>query len=264
MNDYTTIRVDRDGRGVVTITMDRPEVRNAFDATLIAELGAAAESLAADPDIRVVVLTGAGEIFSAGADLNWMRSMKGWTFDENAADSARMDAMYRALYDLPCPVIGRVNGHALGGGAGLVAVCDIVVAVDGASFGFTEVMLGLAPAVISPYVVRKIGPSFARATFVTGERFGADRALAAGLVHEVVTRDDLDVAVANAVDRCLAAGPTAAATAKRLPDLALRPLDEATADTPGITAGLRVAEEGQEGMAAFLERRRPRWRPGRG
>jgi methylglutaconyl-CoA hydratase len=261
MSEYGRIRVDIDARGVATVTMDRPEVRNAFDDELIAELQRAASALAVDDAVRVVVLTGAGAVFSAGADLNWMRSMKDWTFEENVADSSRMDAMFRALYDLPKPLIGRINGHALGGGTGLTAVCDIAIAVDSARFGFTEVVLGLAPAVISPYVVRKVGRSFARAVFVTGERFDAERARQAGLVHQVVDADDLDAAVAAAVDRCLKAGPLAAAAAKRLPDVALRPLDEAAAQTVRIIAGLRVGDEGQEGMAAFFDKRPAAWVP---
>jgi methylglutaconyl-CoA hydratase len=261
MTDFSTIRVDTDQRGVATVTMDRPEVRNAFDDTLIAELARAAEQLGADDSVRVVVLTGAGKIFSAGADLNWMRSMKDWTFEENVADSTRMNAMFRALYDLPKPLIGRINGHALGGGTGLTAVCDIAIAVESATFGFTEVVLGLAPAVISPYVVRKVGRSFARAAFVTGERFDARRAQTAGLVHEVTDADGLDTAVAAAVDRCLLAGPAAAAAAKRLPDLALRPLDDTAAETVKVIAGLRVSDEGQEGMSAFFEKRSPSWVP---
>jgi methylglutaconyl-CoA hydratase len=256
-----TIRIDIDDRGVATITMDRPDVRNAFDDELIDELAGAAAALGRDDAVRVVVLTGAGDVFSAGADLNWMRSMKEWTFEENVADSTRMDAMFRALHDLPKPLIGRINGHALGGGTGLTAVCDIAIAADHARFGFTEVVLGLAPAVISPYVVRKVGRSFARAVFVTGERFGADRAERAGLVHEVVPSGDLDAAVARAVDRCLRAGPLAAAAAKRLPDLALRPLDEAAAETVRIIAGLRVGAEGQEGMSAFFDKRPAAWVP---
>lgn len=262
MDPLGALRVDRDARGVATVVMDRPAVRNAFDAALIAELHAVASELAVDDAVRVVVLTGAGEVFSAGADLNWMGSMRTWSYEENVADASRMDAMFRAWWDLPKPVVGRINGHALGGGTGLTAVCDIAIAVDAATFGFTEVVLGLAPAVISPYVVRKVGRSFARSVFVTGERFRSARALAAGLVHEVV--EDLvalDAAVEAAVVRCLAAGPLAAATAKTLPDLALRPLDEATAETPGLIAGLRVGDEGQEGMAAFFERRPPAWVP---
>jgi methylglutaconyl-CoA hydratase len=262
MADFTTLRIDRDDRGVATVTMDRPEVRNAFDDTLIAELRAAAQILGADDSVRVVVLTGAGDIFSAGADLNWMRSMKEWTFDENVEDSTRMNAMFNTLYDLPKPLIGRINGHALGGGTGLTAVCDIAISVDTALFGFTEVVLGLAPAVISPYVVRKVGRSFARAVFVTGERFDASRAQAAGLVHQVVSdTTELDAAVEAAVGRCLKAGPTAVAAAKQLPDLALQPIDDAAIQTVRIIAGLRVGDEGQEGMSAFFDKRRPGWVP---
>lgn len=259
MGEGSRIQVTVDSRGVATVTMDRPEVRNAFDEPLIAELREAAAGALSDPAVRVVVLTGSGTVFSAGADLGWMRSMVDHTFEANLADSARADAMLRALYDLPKPLIGRVNGHALGGGVGLVAVCDVAIAHHEVRFGFPEVTLGLAPAVISPYVVRKVGRSFARAVFVTGEQFGADRALAAGLVHQVVASADLDAAVAATVDRCLQAGPHAVAAAKRLPDLALRPLDEATAETPALIAALRVSDEGQEGMQAFLERRPPTW-----
>ena len=261
MNDFETLSITTDDRGVATITMDRPEVRNAFNDRLISEMYRAASALADDPAVRVVVLTGGGEIFSAGADLNWMRSMKEWTFDENVADSTRMNDMFRALYDLPKPLIGRINGHALGGGTGLTAVCDIAIAVEGSLFGFTEVVLGLAPAVISPYVLRKVGRSFARAVFVTGERFDAARALSAGLVHEVVSAETLDEAVESAVARCLKAGPIAVAAAKRLPDLALRPLDEAGAETVQVIAGLRIGDEGQEGMTAFFDRRPPAWAP---
>jgi methylglutaconyl-CoA hydratase len=264
MTDYETIRVARDERGVATLTMDRPEVRNAFDDRLIAELRAAAEALGEDDAVRVVVLTGAGDVFSAGADLNWMQSMKGFSFEENVADSTRMERMFRTLYDLPKPLVGRINGHALGGGTGLTAVCDIAIAVEGALFGFTEALLGLAPAVISPYAVRKVGRSFARSVFVTGERFDAWRALRAGLVHEVVTPDRLDATVHAAVGRCLRAGPQAAAAAKRLPDLALRPIDEAAEQTVRIIAGLRVSDEGQDGMEAFFARRPAAWVPADG
>lgn len=258
MSEFTALRLDRDDRGVVTVTMDRPQVRNAFDPTLIAELTRVAERLSAD-DVRVVVLTGAGEVFSAGADLNWMRSMKDWSREDNVADSQRLDAMFRAWWDLPRPVVGRINGHALGGGTGLTAVCDIAIATQDTTFGFTEVLLGLAPAVISPYVLRKTSLSFARSVFVTGERFTAARAREVGLVHEVVPADGLDEAVEAAVRRCLAAGPRAAAAAKRLPEIALLPLDEAAAQTVEVIARLRVGDEGQEGMAAFFDRRKPGW-----
>lgn len=259
MSKLSTLRLDRDGRGVVKVTMDRAEVRNAFDPTLIAELTSVARDLAADDHARVVVLTGAGEVFSAGADLNWMKAMKEYSFEENVADSTRLDAMFRALWELPQPLVGRINGHALGGGTGLTAVCDVAIATEDALFGFTEVLLGLAPAVISPYVLRKTSLSFARSVFVTGERFTAARAREVGLVHEVVSPEGLDEAVEAAVRRCLAAGPRAAAAAKRLPEIALRPLDEASAETVRIIAELRAGPEGQEGMSAFFDRRTPNW-----
>lgn len=260
MTDDRMTEIVRDGRGVATVTMSRPQVRNAFDDRLVDALHDAAGSLAADEDVRVVVLTGAGSAFSAGADLDWMRATRGNSYEANVAGSARMEAMFRALYDLPQPLIGRINGAALGGGAGLAAVCDVVIAAADATFGFPEVRLGLAPAVISPYVVRKVGPSFARCMFVTGERFDARRAREAGLVHEVAADlVSLDAAVAAVVDRCLRAGPAAAAAAKRLVDLALAPLDRAAADTVPLIAHLRASDEAQEGMRAFLERRTPGW-----
>ncbi|CAN5571203.1 enoyl-CoA hydratase-related protein [soil metagenome] len=258
----TRLHVAADTRGVVMLTIDRPEMRNAFDAQLIAEITQCAERFAEDTQVRVVVLTGAGAVFSAGGDLNWMRGMVDASKEDNEADAVRMNAMFRALYDLPKPLIGRINGHAIAGGTGLTAVCDIALCVEGALFGLTEVVLGLAPAVISPYVVRKIGISHARALFVTGELFDADRALRIGLVHEVVADvNALDLAVEEAVARCLKAGPKAVAVAKRMPGLAMAPLDEATAITPGFIAALRTSDEGQEGMAAFFENRPAAWVP---
>jgi methylglutaconyl-CoA hydratase len=190
-----------------------------------------------------------------------MGSMKGWSMEENEADSRRMDGMFRSLWDLPKPLIGRVNGHAIAGGTGLTAVCDIAIALADARFGMTEVVLGLSPAVIAPYVVRTIGVSHARSVFVTGELFDADRALRMGLVHQVVPdRAELDTAVEGAVARCLKAGPQAVAVAKTVPELVMRhDLDGATALTPGIIARLRVSDEGQEGMQAFFDKRPAAW-----
>lgn len=256
----TELEVTRDARGVATVTMNRPAVANAFDDHLVGLLHDAAVELARDDDVRVVVLTGAGEAFSAGADLRWMRSMREASYEDNVADALRLGRMLRALYDLPKPLVGRVHGAAIGGGAGLVAVCDVAVAVADATFGFTEVALGLAPAVISPYVVRKVGRSFARSAFVSGMRFGADRAREAGLVHEVAADiPALDAAVAEVVGACRRAGPQAVAAAKRLPDLAMGPLDDVATDTARMIAGLRGGEEGQAGMAAFLEGDTPPW-----
>jgi methylglutaconyl-CoA hydratase len=263
--ELTRTSIVVDDRGVATVTLDRPKVRNAFDAKLIAELTLTAARLASDPAVRVVVLTGAGAVFSAGGDLNWMRGMVNASEEENKADAVRMNDMFRTLYDLPKPLIGRINGHAIAGGTGLTAVCDIAIAVQGAKFGLSEVVLGLAPAVISPYVVRKIGISDSRALFVTGELFDADRALRIGLVHQVVADDGaLDKAVEEAVRRCLKAGPKAVAVAKQIPELAMAPLDDVTAITPGFIAELRTSDEGQEGMAAFLEKRPAAWVPNDG
>lgn len=253
-----------DERGVATLTLDRPATRNAFDAAMIAGLRDAATTLAADADVRVVVLTGAGDVFSAGADINWMRASADRTRDENLAGARDMNAMLRALWDLPQALVGRINGHALGGGSGLTAVCDVAVTVDGARFGFTEVRLGLVPAVISPYVVRTIGRSHARALFVTGRRFDAQEALRIGLVHRVVAPALLDTAVEETVADCLAAAPGAVATAKRLPESALDDLDAATDAMPQVIADARAGAEGREGLAAFLDGRPPAWAPGSG
>jgi methylglutaconyl-CoA hydratase len=254
----THLQVHRDPREVAWLTLDRPDVRNAFNAALIAELAEAAAALAADLP-RAVVIAGNGPSFSAGADLAWMRGAKGLSWTDNVADARATSAMFRALDALPCAVIGRVHGHALGGGVGLVAICDIVVAEAGTIFGFTEVRLGIAPAVISPFVVRKIGHSQARALFTTGERFDAARAERIGLVHVTVEAGGLDDAVDAAVASVLSAGPGAVAAAKRLPELASAPLDEAAETTAAVIADLRTSEEGQEGMEAFLEKRAPRW-----
>lgn len=252
------LHLHRDARDVAWLTLDRPDVRNAFNAALIAELAEAAAALVADPP-RAVVIAGNGPSFSAGADLVWMRSAKDHSWEDNLADARATSAMFRALDALPCAVIGRVHGHALGGGVGLVAICDIVVAEAGTVFGFTEVRLGIAPAVISPFVVRKIGQSHARALFTTGERFDAARAERIGLVHVTVDAGSLDGAVDTVVASVLSAGPGAVAAAKRLPELAWAPLDEATKTTAAVIADLRTGDEGQEGMAAFLEKRPPHW-----
>jgi methylglutaconyl-CoA hydratase len=252
------LQVHRDPRDITWLRLDRPDVRNAFNAALIAELAEAAAMLADDPP-RAVVIAGNGPSFSAGADLAWMRGAKDLSWTDNVADALATSAMFRALDTLPCAVIGRVHGHALGGGVGLVAICDIVVAETGTIFGLTEVRLGIAPAVISPFVVRKIGHSHARALFTTGERFDAARAERIGLVHVTVDAGELDGAVDAIVASVLSAGPGAVAAAKRLHELASAPVEEAAETTAAMIADLRTSDEGQEGMAAFLEKRAPRW-----
>ncbi len=248
-------------RGPVTvISLNRPEVRNAFNETLIAELTSVAHEIAADGSVRAVVLRGSGPVFCAGADLQWMSRMVGYSHEENLDDARRAAAMYQALDALPVPLIGRVHGAALGGGAGLAAVCDVVVAAEDAVFGFTEVTLGIVPAMISPYVVRKIGLSAARELCLNGARFSAARAKDIGLVHEVVAPDRIDLAVDRHVQLFRKAAPSAIALTKRLlRDVYGRRPSDVTALTVDAIASQRVSDEGQEGMRAFLEKRPPSW-----
>jgi methylglutaconyl-CoA hydratase len=243
---------------VARIALARPERKNAFDADLIAELTAAVRDIR--PAIRAVILQGEGDTFSAGADVEWMRGMADYSLDRNIADSKALAGMFRALYDLEMPLVVRVQGAAIGGGAGLVAVADIAVASTEASFAFTETRLGILPAVVSPYVVRKIGPARATALFVTGSRIDAKRAHEIGLVERVVEPSDLDAAVGRVLDGILAGGPNAVNAAKRLVrDVEGRPIDEVADLTVKRIAEIRVSREGQEGLRAFLERRDPRW-----
>ena len=213
--DFKYLTTERTG-AVEYLTLNRPDVRNAFNEQVIAELTAWATDIAADPAVRVVVLAGAGKVFSAGADAKWMARMVGYSHDENVQDATRMAAMFLALNRVPSAVVGRIHGAALGGGAGLAAICDIAVAEDGAIFGFTETKLGILPAVISPYVLPKIGPSAARELFLTGMRFSAARAREIGLVHTVVPAAELDHAVQRYVEELLAASPTGIAASKTL------------------------------------------------
>ena len=241
--------MEREGP-LLRVAMARPERRNAFDAALIAELTAAFADV---EDARAMLLTGEGASFSAGADVEWMRSSVELSYDENVADALRLRRMLEAIDGCPAPVVARVQGHALGGGCGLVACADIVVAARDAVFAFSEVKLGIVPAVISPFALAKIGPSAARRYFVTGERFDADTALRIGLVHEVA--DDLDDAVDRVLEELLTAGPEAARAAK---ELARAPLS--AEETARRIAAHRTGEEGQEGLRAFLEKRPAQWR----
>lgn len=243
--------------GVATVTMNRPEVHNAFNAELIAEATELFRALAAKP-LRLLVLTGAGTSFCAGADLNWMRSMKTWSEDENFKDSKKLAGMFRALNELPFPTIARVNGHALGGGAGLVACCDFVLASEKALFGFTEARLGLLPAVISPYVMAKIGESQARAWFLSGERFGAGEAQRMNLVHQTVPLEKLDEALDVLKKSFLLAGPHAAREAKSLV-FRVRVSQDVEDETCRRISKIRIGSEGQEGMRALLEKEKPNW-----
>lgn len=250
----------RDG-AVARLRLNRPELHNAFDDALVAALTEALESLAADPQVRVVVLEGAGPSFSAGADLNWMRGMAAAGEAENLADSLALARMLRTLDELPKPTIASVHGAAFGGGVGLVACCDIAIGASGAKFGLTEARLGLLPAVISPYVVAAIGARHARRYFATAEVFDADDALRIGLLHAVANPTALDNAVRRQIELLLRAGPHAAAAAKKLVRRVAGPreADRLDADNAALIAGLRVSPEGQEGIAAFLGKRAPDW-----
>jgi methylglutaconyl-CoA hydratase len=243
------LRVERDG-DVLRVTLARPERRNAFDAELIDELTGAFESVG--EDVRAVLLSGEGESFSAGADVDWMRSSVELSYEENVADARRLRKMLETIDSCPAPVVARVHGHALGGGCGLVACSDIVVAAPDTQFAFSEVKLGIIPAVISPFALSKIGASAARRYFVTGERFDAATALRIGLVHEVA--EDLDAAVAAIVAELRSAGPEAARHAKKL--VLERPDG---LGTERRIAQRRTSEEGQEGLRAFLEKRSSSW-----
>jgi methylglutaconyl-CoA hydratase len=259
---FSYLITHRDG-AVEYLTLNRPDVRNAFNEHVIAELtewAAAAREAALRGDLRVVVLAGAGKTFCAGADVAWMSKTVHYTEEENLRDAMAMSRMFAALDGLPVPLVGRIHGAALGGGAGLAAVCDIVVAEDQTLFGFTEVKLGILPAVISPFALAKIGRSAARELFLTGARFPAVRAREIGLVHEVVAASGLDTAVGRYVEELLAAGPEAIAAAKALiPQVSGQPLEAAMPVTAAAIAARRVSNEGQEGLKAFLEKRAPRW-----
>jgi methylglutaconyl-CoA hydratase len=241
------LRIERDGP-VLRVTLAKPERRNAFDAELIRELHEAFSDVG---DARVVVLAGDGPSFCAGADVEWQRAAIDLTYDENVEDALRLFSMLEAIDNCPAPVVGRIQGFALGGGAGVTACLDIPIAAEDAVFGFSEVKLGIIPAVISPFVLPRIGQA-ARRYFLTGERFDAHVALGIGLVDEVT--DDLDAAVQRAVDELLTSGPEATREAKKL--VRQRPGGEESAQ---IAARLRSGAEGQDGLRAFLERRKPGW-----
>jgi methylglutaconyl-CoA hydratase len=254
--------VTRDGP-IARVALNRPDVRNAFDAELIAELRSTFDGLSREsPDaLRGVILAGEGAVFCAGADVDWMRASVGLSVADNERDAATMQAMFGAIDAAPVPVVARVHGAALGGGMGLCAVADIVIASAETVFGFTETRLGIIPAVISTFVLPKIGESHARALFTAGERFDAERALRIGLVHEVVADGEaLDARVDAVVASLLAAGPTAARAAKALVrELRGLGAEEAKRHTVRHTAQQRTSAEGQEGLIAFLEKRRPTW-----
>ena len=260
MPDYQTIKVETSER-VTRVTLNRPDIRNAFNDTMIRELRQAFTAIEQDASTRVVILTGAGKAFCAGADLNWMRKVVDYSYEQNYQDSLNLAELMRQIYDCPKPVVGRINGPAIGGGTGLVAVCDIPVASEDAVLSFSEVKIGLVPACISPYVLKRVGERYGREYFLTGERLTAHKALQCGLVNRVVPAEELDATVEVLVKQLISSGPAALATCKRMVrEVGDMDLDTAGPATAEMIARLRMSAEGQEGMAAFLERRKPAWR----
>lgn len=249
--------------GVLWLTLNRPDVHNAFGDELIAALTQALIDAESDDSVRAIVLTGAGQTFSAGADMNWMRSMAQASEEENRMDALRLAKLLRTLNFHPRPTLARVNGAAFGGGLGLIACCDIAISVDDAVFALTEVRLGLVPAVISPYVIRRIGERHARRFFLTAERFDAARAMRLGLVRELATHDMLDSAIEQQLRWLRQGGPAAVSAAKSLVfdvcGLSAAKQEELDHQTASLIARLRVSPEGQEGLSAFLEKRKPDW-----
>jgi len=255
------LQVEYDGP-VARVWMNRPDLRNAFDGLMITELRKVLFDLRSLDAVRVVVLGGRGPAFCAGADLQWMKAMAAFTREENMREAQALADLFFTVYESPKPIVARVHGAALGGGAGLVAACDIPVAALGTQFGFTEVRLGILPAVISPYVIGKIGEAAARELFLTGERFEAVRAQEIGLIRAAVPEDDLDSAVEGRVKELLQAGPRAIAEAKALiREVAWRRVEDVQRYTVERIDEIRTTAEGQEGMRAFLEKRKPYWIP---
>jgi len=250
-----------DSRNVATVTLTRPELHNAFNDELISDLIACFKKLESNRNLRLVVLTGEGKSFCAGADLNWMKRMKDYSFDDNLKDSQNLAELFTVINQFSRPVIGRINGSALGGGAGLVACCDYVLAVESATIAFTEVRLGLLPAVISPFVIAKIGESHARASFLSGAKIPMSRAFVMGLVHQVTTLDRLDQDLEAVISDFLLAGPSASVLCKDLIKNVVTEKDpkvkrDYTCET---ISKVRASTEGQEGMSALLEKRKASW-----
>jgi methylglutaconyl-CoA hydratase len=256
---YETLELVRDG-ATLNLRLNRPDKRNAFNGTVIEDLTHAFTAVDGDPDTRVVLLSGNGKSFSAGADLAWMIEQSGLSEADNASGAARMATMFLRIARCQKPVVVRIHGHALGGGSGLAAAADIAIATESTQFGLTEVKLGIVPAVISPFVMQKIGAGRARALFLTGERFDGREAERIGLVHKAVTEDRLDQEIERVVGELLSSGPAAVASAKRLIQaVGALSLEDAIPITAEWIATLRSTSEAKEGMGAFLDKRKPSW-----
>ena len=255
-----TLQIERQGL-VARVWLNRPDVRNAFNEEVIAELGAAFAMLGAEPALRAIVLGGRGKAFCAGANLSWMRAMAGFSWEQNRADAQALADMLWAVWSCPVPVVGRVQGDCYAGGVGLASVCDVLVAADGVNFCLSEAKLGLLPGTISPYVIRAMGEQASRRYFVTAERFSAAQAHAIGFVHEVCAPELLDARVDAIVAALVANGPMATRACKKLvQDVAGRPIDEALrAETARRIADIRASDEGREGVQSFLNKRAPAW-----
>jgi len=257
--DYQTILFVPE-EGVVRLFFNRPGVHNAFNSTMIGELDDAVEKIKADDSIRVVVFSGKGKSFCAGADINWMREIIHYSYEQNLEESLQLAELLHKIFILPKPTVAMVNGTAIGGGNGFLSACDIAIASSEAKFGLSEVKIGLVPAAISPYVIRKIGESKAREYFLTGRRMSAQKALEIGLLNEVVAPGELENTVEDIIKLLLTSGPEALASCKELitkvPHMSF---EEAKEFTARMIANLRVSDEGQEGMAAYLEKRKPAW-----
>jgi methylglutaconyl-CoA hydratase len=256
-----TLDIRRPSAHVAEVWLNRPDVRNAFNDGVIAELTHAFAQLGSEPQLRAIVLGGRGKAFCAGADLSWMRAMADYTWAQNRADAQALADMLWTIHACPLPVVGRVHGDCYAGGVGLAAVCDVLVAAEGMQFCLSEAKLGLLPATIGPYVVRAMGEQAARRYFVTAERFSAAQAKAMGFVHEVVAADALDSKVAEVVSALVANGPAAVRACKQLvKDISGRPIDaELRAETARRIADIRASDEGKEGVQSFLQKRAPKW-----
>ncbi len=256
---YSTLKFEKNNE-TATILFARPEIHNAFDETLIAEMTDVIDVLTADSNCRVVIITGQGKSFCAGADLNWMRAVLKKGYEENLKEANELAELFHKIYCLRVPLIGKINGAAIGGGVGFVALCDIAYAASTAIFSFSEVKIGVVPACISPYVIKKIGEGKARELFITGERMNAQRALEVGLINKVVEDDRLNEAVDALAESILSSGPEAVAVAKKMvgevPSMSPEQFKPHTAE---IIARLRMSDEAQEGMDAFLNKRKPSW-----
>ncbi len=259
MRNFSTIKCSIEDH-IARVTFCRPEVHNAFNDTVIYEMTDLFEELNKDETLRAVVLAGEGKSFCAGADLNWMKRVITQSFEENLKEANDLANLFAMIYNFHCPVIGKINGAAIGGGVGFVAVCDIAVAAESAKFSFSEVKIGLVPACIGPYVVKKIGEGKAREFFITGERMNAEKAFNVGLVNQFVADDRLDAAVSDLLAMIKSSGPEAIGVAKKLvASVPNMPEAEYKPFTAEMIARLRISKEGQEGMNAFLEKRKPKW-----